>query len=108
MAFGDLPEWIETRYNNERNYHSLFLNSQRLSITMRITQLEDLMIHEDATKTTLQIWGSGEELQKKIMKIYNGLVKFGAIFYVPDYYRDNDPHIIVIRTPTYLLENGYV
>ena len=66
---------------------------------MRITQLEDLMIHEDATKTTLQIWGSGEELQKKIMKIYNGLVKFGAIFYLPDYYRDNDPHIIVIRTP---------
>ena len=107
MAFGDLPEWIETRYNNKINYRALFLNSQKLSITMRITQLEDLMINEDATKTTLQIWGSGEELQKKIMKIYNGLVKFNAIFYVPDYYRDNDPHIVVIRTPTYLLENGY-
>ena len=108
MAFGNTPEAIDIHYTNKINYKALFLDNGKVSITMRITQLEDLMIHEDATKTTLQIWGSGEELQKKIMKIYNGLVKFGAIFYLPDYYRDNDPHIIVIRTPKYMEENGYV
>jgi len=108
MAFGDIPRYVETQPMTERDVPSLWTSSKKLKMEMRITQLEDLMIHEDATKTTLQIWGSGEELQKKIMKIYNGLVKFGAIFYLPDYYRDNDPHIIVIRTPKYMEENGYV
>jgi hypothetical protein len=108
MAFGDLPKWIETRYNNERNYQALFLDSLKQYLSITPNQFRDLITNKDATKTTLQIWGSGEELQKKIMKIYNGLVKFGSVFYVPDYYTNNDPHIIVIRTPQYMKENGYV
>ena len=108
MAFGDIPRYVETRTMTERDVPSTWTSSNKRYETISIDGFNDLMLNQDATKTTLQIWGSGEELQKKIMKIYNGLVKFGAIFYLPDYYRDNDPHIIVIRTPKYLLENGYV
>ena len=108
MAFGDIPRYVETQPMTERDVPSLWTSSKKLKMEMRITQLEDLMIHEDATKTTLQIWGSGEGLQKKIMAIYTALKTYGSVFYLPDYYRDNDPHIIVIRTPKYMEENGYV
>lgn len=108
MAFGDIPRYVETQPMTERDVRSTWTSYNKRDETISVDGFNDLMLNQDALKTTLQIWGSGEALQKKIMAIYTALKTYGSVFYVPDYYRDNDPHIIVIRTPKYMEKNGYV